>query len=160
VREVTRDEDGFPRALYRQMAQLGWMGLAVPEAYGGAGMTLLDLALLLEQLGRALVPGPFFSSAVLATPAILQGGSSAQKKEWLPRLATGEASALAWLESDRSMRRRAARARSADIGSGQKMFVTDAHGRYIVAAFRTARAGVTLFLCHATLPATVKPYTA
>src|SRR5215510_11129868 len=97
VREVTRDEEGFPRPLYRQMTELGWMGLVVPEAYGGAGLALLDLALLLEQLGRALVPGPFFSSAVLTTLAILHGGQSAQKKAWLPRLAAGEViGALAW----------------------------------------------------------------
>src|SRR5512143_2652588 len=90
VREVARDDEGYPRGLYRQMAELGWLGLIVPEAYGGAGLGLLELALLMEQLGRAVVPGPFFSSAVLATLAIAHGGSGAQRKTWLPRLAAGE----------------------------------------------------------------------
>ena len=156
VREVARDEDGYPRALYRKMAELGWMGLVVPEAYGGAGLGQLDLALLCEQLGRAVVPGPFFSSAVLATLAILYGGSSVQKKRWLPRLASGEVvGALALLEeSDRidaggvAMR---ARARGGGWAlSGTKLFVTDAHVAdvLVVAARTTGRdeEGVTLFL--------------
>ena len=156
VREVARDEDGYPRALYRKMAELGWMGLVVPETYGGAGVGMLELALLCEQLGRAVVPGPFFSSAVLATLAILRGGSSAQKKRWLPRLASGEViGTLALLEeSDRidapgvAMR---ARARGDKWAlSGTKLFVTDAHvADLLVVACRTAgrdEEGVTLFL--------------
>jgi alkylation response protein AidB-like acyl-CoA dehydrogenase len=156
VREVSRDEEGFPRGLYRQMAGLGWMGLIVPEAYGGAGLSLLDLALLLEQLGRAVVPGPFFSSAVLATLALMHGGSSAQKKTWLPRLAAGDAlGALAWLEASDRLDPAGVAARGRKVGktyrlSGQKLFVTDAHvADVIIAAFRTAARvddGVTLFL--------------
>ena len=156
VREVTRDEEGFPRALYRQMAELGWMGLIVPESYGGAGLTMLDLALLTEQLGRAVVPGPFFSSAVLATLAILQAGSGAQKKAWLPRLAAGEAvGTLAWLEESDRLDADGIAARARKVGkayrlSGRKLFVTDAHvADVIVAPFRTAgrgEDGVTLFL--------------
>ena len=57
VREVARDDDGYPRVLYRKMAELGWMGLVVPEAYGGAGVGMLELALLCEQLGRAVTVG-------------------------------------------------------------------------------------------------------
>ncbi len=156
VREVARDDDGYPRALYRKMAELGWMGLVIPEVYGGAGVGMLELALLCEQLGRAVVPGPFFSSAVLATLAILHGGSSAQKKRWLPALASGEAlGALALLEeSDRidgagvTMR---ARARGSKWAlSGTKLFVTDAHvADVLIVACRTAgrdEDGVTLFL--------------
>ena len=156
VREAAGSEDGYPRALYRKMAELGWLGLVVPESYGGAGLSTLDLALLCEQLGRAVVPGPFFSSAVLATLAILHGGSAAQKKRWLPKLASGEAiGALALLEeSDRidapgvAMK---ARARGGGwLLSGTKLFVTDAHvADLLVVAARTAgrdEDGVTLFL--------------
>ena len=156
VREVARDDDGYPRVLYRKMAELGWMGLVVPEAYGGAGVGMLELALLCEQLGRCVVPGPFFSSAVLATLALVHGGSSAQKKRWLPRLASGEAvGTLALLEeSDRvdapgvAMR---ARARGGKWAlSGTKLFVTDAHvADVLIVACRTAgrdEEGVTLFL--------------
>jgi alkylation response protein AidB-like acyl-CoA dehydrogenase len=168
VRELTRDEDGFPRALYRQMAELGWMGLIVPQAHGGAGLALLDFAVLLEQFGRALLPGPFFSSAVLATLAILQGGSSAQKKSLLPRLAAGETiGALAWLEASDRLDAAGVAARARKVGkgyrlSGQKMFVTDAHvADVIVAAFRTAAGGeegVTLFLVPRDTPGlTVRP---
>ena len=156
VREAAGSEDGYPRALYRKMAELGWLGLVVPESYGGAGLSTLDLSLLCEQLGRAVVPGPFFSSAVLATLAILHGGSAAQKRRWLPKLASGETiGALALLEeSDRidapgvAMK---ARARGGGwLLSGTKLFVTDAHvADLLVVAARTAgrdEDGVTLFL--------------
>jgi len=156
VREVARDDEGFPRGLYRQISELGWCGLIVPEVYGGAGLALLDLALLAEQLGRALMPGPFFSSAVLATLALLHGGSSTQKKAWLPRLTSGEVvGAVAWLEaSDRldavGIAARARKSGKAYRLSGHKMFVTDAHvADFLIAAFRTAARGedgVTLFL--------------
>jgi alkylation response protein AidB-like acyl-CoA dehydrogenase len=165
VREVGRDEEGHPRALYKRMAELGWLGLIVPEAFGGAGLSMLDLALLSEQLGRAVVPGPFLSSAVLATLAISLGGSKAQKQAWLPRLASGDAfGALAFLEeSDRlDAPGVAARARKRGSGwtlSGTKLFATDAHvADVLVAAFRTGGAtkqaatdgratdGITLFL--------------
>jgi alkylation response protein AidB-like acyl-CoA dehydrogenase len=156
VREVAGGDDGYPRALYRRMAELGWMGLVVPEAYGGAGLGMLELALLCEQLGRAVVPGPFFSSAVLATLAILDGGSSAQKRRWLPRLASGEAvGTLALLEeSDRlDAAGVAMRARPRAGGwalSGTKLFVTDAHvADLLIVVARVAgrdEEGVTLFL--------------
>lgn len=156
VREAAGSEDGYPRALYAKMAALGWLGLMVPEQYGGAGLSTLDLALLCEQLGRAVVPGPFLSSAVLATQAILYGGSAAQKKRWLPRLASGEAiGTLALLEeSDRiDAAGVAVKARARGGGwslSGTKLFVVDAHvADLLVVAARTAgRAedGVTLFL--------------
>ncbi len=156
VREAAASEDGYPRALYRRMAELGWLGLIVPETHGGLGLTLLELALLCEQLGRHVVPGPFFSSAVLATSAILAAGSAAQKKRWLPALARGEAvGALALLEESDWLAAEgiAARARRRGSGwrlSGTKLFVTDAHvADVLVAAFRTGgrgEDGVTLFL--------------
>jgi alkylation response protein AidB-like acyl-CoA dehydrogenase len=108
---------------------------------------MLDLALLSEQLGRAVVPGPFLSSAVLATLAISLGGAKAQKQAWLPRLASGDAfGALAFLEeSDRlDAPGVAARARKRGSGwtlSGTKLFATDAHvADVLVAAFRTGSA--------------------
>ena len=165
VRTVAGDEEGFPRTLYRQMAELGWMGLVVPEAYGGAGLALIDLALLMEELGRAVVPGPFFSSAVLATVALVHGGSAAQKKAWLPRLAAGEALATVALleEGDRldaaGIKARARKARGAYRLSGRKMFVTDAHvADVVIAAFRTSgkdAEGVTLFLVPRDTPGVV-----
>jgi alkylation response protein AidB-like acyl-CoA dehydrogenase len=89
VREFIDDEGGWSRGLWKQMADLGWMGLAFPEKYGGLGRSFDDLALLLGELGRAVAPVPFLSS-VLAGHAILRHGSEKQKKEWLPPIAGGE----------------------------------------------------------------------
>jgi alkylation response protein AidB-like acyl-CoA dehydrogenase len=155
VREVMRDADGFPRGFYQKLAALGWTGLIVPESFGGLGLGMLDLAVLMEEIGRAVMPGPFFSST-LATLAIAQAGSAAQKKLWLPRLASGEAvGTIAFLEeSDRldapGITARAKLARGVYHLNGTKLFVTYAQvADAIVAAFRTTgkgEQGVTLFL--------------
>jgi len=168
VRTVTTDADGFPRGLYQKMAALGWMGLIVPDNYGGSGLSLLELALLAEEMGRVLLPGPFFSSAVLATTALLHGGTASQKKTWLPRLAAGEATgAVALMEpSDRldagGIGARARRVRGGYRLSGTKMFVTDAHvADVIVGAFRSSgknEDGVSLLLVPRETPGvTVRP---
>jgi alkylation response protein AidB-like acyl-CoA dehydrogenase len=155
VRELASDEEGFPRALYAKMAALGWMGLIVPERYGGAGLGMLELALLLEQLGRVLMPGPFLSSAVLATLAIARGGSPSQRQRWLPRLARGEVvGALALLEESDWLDASGVRARARRRGggwrlSGTKLFATDAHvAEVLVGVFRSrgdGADGITLF---------------
>jgi alkylation response protein AidB-like acyl-CoA dehydrogenase len=167
VREVAKSEDGYPRGFYAQIAQLGWTGLIVPEAYGGAGLKLLDLALLIEEMGRAAMPGPFFSSSVLAALA-LASGTPAQNKTWLPKLAAGEAIATVALfeAGDRldaeGIKAKARKTRGAYRLSGTKMFVTDAHvSDVILAAFRTTAKGedgVTLFLVPRDTPGVaVKP---
>jgi alkylation response protein AidB-like acyl-CoA dehydrogenase len=76
--------------LWKGVAEMGWLGAAVPESFGGAGLGYLELVLIAEEIGRSLAPIPFGSSVYLATEAILQFGSEAQKKSWLPRLASGE----------------------------------------------------------------------
>ena len=76
--------------LWKGVAEMGWLGAAVPESYGGAGLGYLELVLIAEEIGRSLAPIPFGSSVYLATEAILLFGSDAQKKTWLPRLASGE----------------------------------------------------------------------
>src|SRR5262245_22214779 len=91
VREMMRSDDGFSRSLHRKMAEQGWPGLMIPEGFGGHGLGMLDLAVLSEEMGRALLPGPYFSSAVLATLMLVYSGAAALKKQWLPRLAAGEA---------------------------------------------------------------------
>src|SRR5439155_1434376 len=78
---------------------LGWMGLILPEQYGGAGLNFVDMVVVLEEMGRVVLPGPFFSTAVLGGVALLEGGSEAQKQAYLPKLAAGELRAtLAQLE--------------------------------------------------------------
>src|SRR5204862_185999 len=79
VRETAKAPDGVPRALYAKMAELGWMGLVVPETDGGLGLSTLDLALVLEELGRAAAPGPFLPTQ-LVTHALLRAGSAVQRK--------------------------------------------------------------------------------
>jgi len=129
VRELFKDRDGFSRELHRKMAEQGWTGLLIPGAYGGLGLGMLDMALLLEEMGRAVVPGPFMFSSVLATLALMQGGSTAQKKTWLPRLASGEAvGTLAFLEADdrldaAGITLKAKKSRDGYTLSGTKMFV-------------------------------------
>lgn len=97
VREMERDERGYPADLWERMATLGWMGLPFPERYGGGGGSLTDLAVLLEEFGRALVPGPFFNSVAVVGLTILDAGSDSQKAEILPRIADGSLIATAAL---------------------------------------------------------------
>lgn len=102
VRELRdrRDPTGFSRQLWRQMAELGWVGIPFPEALGGAGMGLADLAVVLEQLGRRLAPEPFLATVLLGGQALLLGGSAAQQQAWLPAVAAGEKLlTLAWQEA-------------------------------------------------------------
>ena len=86
-----RDELGFSRDLWREMAELGWLGLQIPEAYGGLGLGFFDLCVVLEETGRELLPEPFISTLLLGTQALLLGGTNSQKKALLPGVASGEA---------------------------------------------------------------------
>src|SRR4030043_2039296 len=86
VKDMEESETGYSRELWQEMAELGWMGLAFPGKYGGGAMSFLDLAVLLEEMGRACLPGPFFSSVVLGGLSILDVGSEKQKQEYQPNL--------------------------------------------------------------------------
>ncbi len=168
VRALLDDAHGFSPELHRKMAALGWTGLLVPEKFGGLGLGLLDMTLLLEEMGRAVLPGPFLFSATLATFALMRGGSSAQKKAWLPRLASGEAiGSLAFLEaSDRldaaGISLKARKKRDGYRLSGTKMFVPFATvADVFVVAVRTGGKGgkgVSLVLVERDAPGlTIKP---
>jgi alkylation response protein AidB-like acyl-CoA dehydrogenase len=91
VRRLESDPQGFDAKLWRELADLGWTGMELPEEYGGAGQGFLEVALVLEAMGRALLPSPFLASAVVAGPLLLELGSEAQRDQRLPRLAAGEA---------------------------------------------------------------------
>ena len=84
VRAMMDDPRGYDPALWGEMAKLGWLGLPFAEEYGGAGLGLVELCLVLEELGRVAYPGPYFSSVVLGGLGLLEGGSAAQKERWLP----------------------------------------------------------------------------
>ncbi len=90
VRELSETETGFDPALWQAGAELGWHSLAIPEVYGGAGYTFAELSIVLEELGRALFPGPVLSTVVMAADAILTGGTEEQKQSYLPGIAMGE----------------------------------------------------------------------
>ena len=90
VRAVLEGKTPYDAALWRSMAEMGWLGAAIPEAYDGLGLGYEALCVLAEELGRALAPVPFASSIALAAEAILAAGSEAQKREYLPKLARGE----------------------------------------------------------------------
>lgn len=90
VRRVLESDEPFDKGLWKQIAEMGWLGTAIPEEFGGLGLGHLELCVVAEELGRALAPVPFSSSVYLATEAVLLAGSAAQKKKYLPKLASGE----------------------------------------------------------------------
>ena len=91
VRAVLDGDEPTDRALWRQLAEMGWTATAIPEEFGGLGLSYLELAVIAEELGRAVAPVPFSSSVYLATEALLLAGNTKQKEKWLPKLASGEA---------------------------------------------------------------------
>lgn len=89
VREMAADATGYSTELWGKMAELGWMGVAIPEEHGGLGNGFLDLCLLIEEMGRACLPSPFVPTVVLAGLPILRFGSDEQKAQYLPAIAEG-----------------------------------------------------------------------
>jgi alkylation response protein AidB-like acyl-CoA dehydrogenase len=89
VRELMEDRIGYRPALWKQMAELGWLGLLVPEEHGGAGLGFVDLIVILEEMGRSLLPSPFYAT-LQGTLAVLRAGSDTQKKEILPAVSSGD----------------------------------------------------------------------
>ena len=158
VREMERDERGYSADMWERMAALGWTGLPFPEEYGGSGGSLTDLAVLLEEFGRALVPGPYFNSVAVTGLTVLDAGSERQKREILPRIADGSLIATAAiLEEDARYRPEAIsmplESRDGEyVANGAKMFVEYANSAdLILAPVRTQRngepeGGVTLVL--------------
>jgi alkylation response protein AidB-like acyl-CoA dehydrogenase len=158
VKQMETDEKGYSPELWREMAGLGWQGLALPEKYGGSGMKLLDLAVLSDEFGRACLPGPFFATVVLAGLTILEFGTEAQRDKYLPGIASGKSLAtLALNEVDaryhaRSIALKATRGKTGYVLTGTKLFVPDAAvADYMLVVARTARTanperGITVFI--------------
>jgi alkylation response protein AidB-like acyl-CoA dehydrogenase len=169
VRKMMDDESGHSPELWRKMAELGWHGLILPEEYGGAGLTFVDLVVVLEEMGRVVLPGPFLSSVVYAGVTLLEAGSEEQKKKLLPKIASGELIAtLAVLEPSGRWDADgiAATATSQPSGyrlDGTKLFVPDGHvAQTIIVAARkpgtSGADGVSLFVVDAGAPGvTVTP---
>jgi len=158
VREMEEDERGYTPEFWQMMAAQGWLGIIIPEQYGGAGMTFTDLVVLLEEFGRALVPGPFISTVVLGATPILEAGTEEQKQELLAKIAAGELimtlaltePSAKWDASGVAMPAKAEG--DSFVLSGTKLFVPDAHvSDYMLVAARTKESanpedGVTLLL--------------
>jgi 3-oxocholest-4-en-26-oyl-CoA dehydrogenase beta subunit len=148
VKEMEKDELGFSPELWRQIAGLGWLGLVFPEQFGGSNMSFLDLAALLEETGRACLPGPFFSSVVLSGLTILDAGTEEQKQAYLTGISRGESYfTLAVTESDgrydvTSIKLMAKKVGTGFILNGSKLFVPDAHiANHIICVARTENSG-------------------
>jgi alkylation response protein AidB-like acyl-CoA dehydrogenase len=157
VRRLMETPEGISPDLWTKLAEQGWLGLVYPEAYDGMGLGLVDLVVLMEEMGRAVVPGPYFSAVLLGGLAIAEAGSEAQKKEWLPKIAAGDRRvALAWMEPSAQLGPAGVTLTAVEKGgkytlSGTKLFVHDAHtADALVVAARTRPGagadGVSLFL--------------
>ncbi|MCC5951561.1 MAG: acyl-CoA/acyl-ACP dehydrogenase [Acidimicrobiia bacterium] len=153
VREQMETESGFDPDVWSQMAeQLGLQSLIVPEEHGGQGFGYVELIVVLEEMGRALLCAPFFSTVVLATNTILQAGDDAAAKDLLPGIASGETIATVaftepagkWDEAGIEM----AATASGDAWtlSGTKMFVLDGHTANVIIVAARTDAGVSLFV--------------
>ena len=152
VRQMMEDERGYSDELWNKMAELGWMGLIFPEEFGGAGLNMADLVVILEEMGRVVLPGPFFSTVCLGGLAILEAGTAEQKQQLLPGIVSGKTKAtLAVLEEnarwdEKGIKLSARKGKKGYRLNGTKLFVPDAHvADVLVCAARTSE-GASLFL--------------
>ena len=164
VRELEEDEKGYSPELWRKMAELGWMGLVLPAEYDGMEMGFMDLIILLQEMGRNILPGPFFCTVVLGSLPILSAGTEEQKKEFLPKIASGKM-ILTMALTEPNGRYDAAGVETKAVAqgdsfviSGTKLFVENAHiADYMICVARTTEGatpeeGITLFLVNAKSP--------
>jgi len=152
-----KDASGFSRELWKAFAEIGFAGLLVPEAFGGSGLGCVEAGIIMEEIGRTLMPSPYLATSVLAASALARGGSEAQKSQYLPKISAG--SLLAALAIDEGAKHRplmtklqAVRSGNGFRLSGDKALVVDGHiADLLIVAARSAgsageRDGLTLFL--------------
>jgi alkylation response protein AidB-like acyl-CoA dehydrogenase len=163
VRQLWDDPRGESETLWKDMAQLGWLGLSLPESAGGSGLGMVETAIVLEEIGRASCPTPYWPTLLAAT-AIADAGTDAQKKRWLPAVATGDARAsIAFLDNDLdwSPAAIATRAEKAPDGwhlTGTKRWVPWAHVANVLLVPARGPDGLTVFPVDPTSPGvTVSP---
>ena len=169
IRETLRSDKGYSPELWGKIAELGWMGISFPEKYGGTEQSIIDLAVLYEEMGRGLFASPHLSTVVLGGETILAAGSEAQKDELLPKIVNGELILSAAITEPQSswdgkawepegVTVPAVAAGDDYVIDGVKLFVHDAHvADHILCAARTgnggkAADGITLFLVDAKSP--------
>ena len=163
VRKLEQSEEGYSPEVWRKMSELGWMGLIIPEEYGGMGYTFQDLVVLLEEIGRNILPGPLIATITSAF-LILEAGTEEQKKELLPKIAQGELIlTTALLEGEGVFDASGIAVKATPKGddfiiNGTKLFVEMAHvANHILCVTRTKdgtspEKGITLFIVDSKTP--------
>lgn len=158
VRKLSEKDDGYSESHWATMAEQGWMGIAIPEKYGGLGLGVIELIVIMEEIGASLCPSPFFASAVLGAQAILREGSEKQKEDYLPKVAAGEIKlTLAVCEDDTAsgdffIEGSAKKGDGNYVLSGRKLFVPYGNAAdVVICALRTAGSpedeeGISLFI--------------
>jgi len=152
VRAMAEDGKGYGDELWGEMGKLGWLGLPFPEEHGGAGLGLVELAIVLEEMGRAAYPGPFFATVVLGGLGLMLGGTAEQRDKWLPAIASGRARMTAALLEEHldwdpaSTTASATKSGSGWILSGVKRFVPWAHVADVILVPARSADGLSLFL--------------
>ena len=144
VRQMMADATAHDLAFWNKLVGQGWPGLLIPEQYGGTNGTFLDLTVIVEEMGKAIIPGPFFAAAVLGAPTFIEGASDALKKEFLPKMAEGKFIATVAIAEGAGrfdaggVELKASKKGSGYTLTGEKFFVPDAHvADAIVVAART-----------------------
>jgi 3-oxocholest-4-en-26-oyl-CoA dehydrogenase beta subunit len=164
IDQIDEGELGYSSEIWKEMAEMGWMGLVLPDEYDGAGMVFQDLALLLEEIGRVRPISPFFSTVILGGLPIMELGNEEQKQALLPKIASGEAIfTLALTEASARYDARGVSMKATASGddyvlNGTKLFVPDAHlSEYMLCVARTSEAtkpedGITIFVVETKSP--------
>lgn len=153
IRDLEKNENGYDGATWKKMVEMGWAGAPFPAEYGGSGLGLLEIALIVEALGRGAVPSPIFSTVVEAGMLIMEAGSPAQRAHWLPRIAEGGAivtTAIAepsgGLHPDQ-IRAEVTKTKSGYRISGTKLFVRDAGvAEAVICLGRDGASGLTMVM--------------
>jgi alkylation response protein AidB-like acyl-CoA dehydrogenase len=159
VRRLMETDEGYDLAVWQQMAeQLGLQGMAVPEEYGGSGFGFVELVVVLEEMGRALLCAPYFSTVVLAAAALIESGDDTAQKDLLPGIADGSTIAtLAWVETPirwdaETVATRATRTADGYTLDGTKTLVVDGHIASLLLVVAEADGGPSLFAVEAGEP--------
>ncbi len=137
VRELEDDPTGYQAEFWKQLGELGLLGILIPESYGGSEQSLLEATILYEEFGRSLAPSPHFVSAVMSAGVLLQAGSEEQRRSWLPKIASGEAILTpAWLEPEGGYGPRGVQLTATADGDGVILNGTKRHVLFASAAQR------------------------
>ena len=161
-----RKKETFQPALYRKAGELGWLGMMIPEEYGGAAASFTDCGIVFEELGRAPLPGPFFSSGVLSAQLVMEGGSDAQKQSWLPDICSAKTIVIPAITDmgvhwgPEAVETRLTKRTGDFMLEGTKKFVYDAQAATsFICAARTENGGIALVMVDQSTPGiTITPH--